>query len=533
MKSKIKREKSFIRRIIIAFILFSFLFLVLLFAFTDYGHHQTGPKIDKKLRNLAEEYADTKSDEYDKVDVKKALGKGSYVQIINDDNKVIFSSNGVDKGKLYTDDELDMISNDDEDIDFELIPFTDNNTGERMTLATIYHIKADGTRMKIIIMDQNDNIFYSSIKSADSLVERNKINYLNLNSGVPIKYTMGKSNFKDSSGQEMTLLAFIPITVKSQLAQVYSSYMIYILLFLGTYILLVILFSRWLFKTMKRPLVSLDEAMVKVAEGNVGETVNFRGDKEFNDICNTFDEMSEKLKESSERNERLEKEKKQLISDISHDFKTPLTVIKGYSQALKDGYISEEEREKYLDIIISKTDDLSKLVTELKSYNTLEEVETIYNFKTVDIAEHMRHHLARYYDEFNVNGYELVADIPDESINADVDVRMLDRAIDNLIVNFFKHNKTGKKFYFRIRDSFDKVFITVGDDGAGIPENIRDKVFNPFIMGDESRQNKGSGLGLATVKNVVEKHGGHIELINDRLNGLNTVFIITLKKKKS
>ncbi|MGG7060712.1 histidine kinase dimerization/phospho-acceptor domain-containing protein, partial [Clostridium tertium] len=122
------------------------------------------------------------------------------------------------------------------------------------------------------------------------------------------------------------------------------------------------LFVMWLNWKVKKPLEKLNKAMISLSEGGTYESIEYKGSHEFMQICENFNAMSQKLNKSKEENEHLQSEKQKMLADISHDLKTPITIIQGYAKALSDGIISKDDQEKYLKIIYEKSNNLTELI---------------------------------------------------------------------------------------------------------------------------------------------------------------------------
>ena len=258
----------------------------------------------------------------------------------------------------------------------------------------------------------------------------------------------------------------------------------------------------------------LNSAMEKISEGDSGTVLNYYGPKEFVEICDNFNQMSQALDEANRRNKRLESQKQKMIADISHDLKTPITVIKGYSKAVADGMTAPSEQEKYLKTIYQRSSELADLIEEFHDYVKLEHPDSKMELETTDLSEFAREFFAEKYNEFDIGGYTLEADIAEKKIMVNLDRKKFRRVLDNITGNFFKYCAPGSMFYCGVEETAEQAVLILADNGKGIPKEIRDSVFDPFVVGEKSRASasSGSGLGLPLVKKIVEGHGGTIEL---------------------
>ncbi|MEH7238572.1 sensor histidine kinase [Bacillus sp. JJ1562] len=249
-----------------------------------------------------------------------------------------------------------------------------------------------------------------------------------------------------------------------------------------------------------------------------------------------YKEMSEVLRRTADELEfknremtRLEESKKQMLADISHDLKTPITTIQGYSRALYEGLVTDEEQtKKYLKYIHNKSIRVTSLIDELFMFSKLDSPDVPIQKENIDICEFYRGVIAEHFDLFEEKEMELDIDIPDTKMMFPLDQKLLNRAISNLLQNTNKYNPNGTEIYLKLTKLKDKIVIEVGDNGVGIREEIAQTLFDPFVRGDKSRVNDGgSGLGLAITKKIVELHNGTIHVDTAPKRG-KTNFIIEL-----
>ncbi|MGN7299054.1 sensor histidine kinase [Ferdinandcohnia sp. SAFN-114] len=252
-----------------------------------------------------------------------------------------------------------------------------------------------------------------------------------------------------------------------------------------------------------------------------------------------YKEMSENLKRTAEELEqknrektRLEESKKQMLADISHDLKTPITTIQGYSKVLYEGLVKDEEQtKKYLRYIYEKSIRVTSLIDELFMFSKLDSPDVPIQKEKKDICEFYRGVIAEHYDIFEEKDMELEIDIPNEKIMHAFDQKLLNRALSNLLQNINKYNPEETKVFLKLTKNEEKIIIEIGDDGIGIREDIARTVFDPFVRGDKSRMNdEGSGLGLAITKKIIELHNGNIRVDTTPKQG-KTNFIIELPLK--
>lgn len=320
----------------------------------------------------------------------------------------------------------------------------------------------------------------------------------------------------------------IPISISKPILLIYLIIVIVVLLLA---VACVIIYSFYTTRKIKKPLDDINRALSKITDGNYDEKVNENNVYEFKVISDTINYLTEKLKNSNEENKRLEESKNKMLLDLSHDIRTPITSIKGFSQALYEGMIDDESKKmRYYKTIYTKSERVAELVDDLFEFVRMDKIQYTIKLENVDICEYIRQIVLSYYDEIQNKGFELVINIPDEPIMLKVDIKLFKRVIVNLIENSLKYNTEGTKLRIEVRDASKFVVIEIADNGIGIEESIRDKIFDVFVRADKSRKSTGgSGLGLSIAKRIVESHGGEISLLNAR-GEENTIFYIRMYK---
>ncbi len=297
------------------------------------------------------------------------------------------------------------------------------------------------------------------------------------------------------------------------------------------YIVLIAIFALWTYRNVDRPLKVLDRA-INAYETGVVPKLEYKGHKEFIELFDSFGKMANRLAESEKTRRKLEEDRSQLLANISHDLKTPVTVIAGYSKAICDNLIPDNEKQMYYDSIYQKSSHLSELITAFAEYSKLEHPEFKLHKGSCNFCEMIRAYLAGIYSEMEIEGFDLDADIPEEAYYCEVDQFQFARVLENIIGNALRYNQPGTKLLVKIakNENGDRVSLFLGDNGSGIPKSIQKHIFEPFVVGDDARgTNQGSGLGLAVVKRIVDAHGGTISLGSRKdMKDWSTLFEIQL-----
>ncbi|MBP3729109.1 MAG: HAMP domain-containing protein [Lachnospiraceae bacterium] len=300
-----------------------------------------------------------------------------------------------------------------------------------------------------------------------------------------------------------------------------------------------ILLLRWQQNHLSRPFKRLQEAAGLIRDGNLDFALSADSDDEFSQLFESFEEMRQRLKNNAEEHLRYEQDNKVLISNISHDLKTPITAIKGYVEGLRDGVASTpEKREKYLATIYNKADDMDKLVDQLAFYSMVEGGRIPYHFTKIPARAYFADCRWDFKEELDaqefVTRYENLVP-PDLMIVADPE--QLHRVISNVISNSVKYRDRSKEksiLSFRIRAEEDQVLAVIEDNGLGIEAEDLPHVFERFYRSDASRSAStgGNGIGLSIVKKIMEDHGGRVLLESERGKGSRMTLILPVFKEK-
>ncbi len=276
-----------------------------------------------------------------------------------------------------------------------------------------------------------------------------------------------------------------------------------------TFILLVVIYAlitliaiNILRKRITIPLSKLKNAINEYTNNKVKINIDEQDIKEFDEITKQFNKMTVDLDEMDNINKKYEEERQIMLANISHDLKTPITIIQGYSKAIIDGVIKGDEIINKNKIIYNKTIYINELVNNFHSFSKLEHPSFVYNFKNIDIAEYLRNYLANKYNELDMHNINLDIEIPEEKILKSIDPNEFKRVFENIINNAIKYNDDG----ISIKVFLDNKKIVISNSGLPIPESTAKEIFKPFSMGDGSRSKGGSGLGLSIVSKIIKDH---------------------------
>ena len=303
------------------------------------------------------------------------------------------------------------------------------------------------------------------------------------------------------------------------------------IMILGTTAAILVL---WQYSSIIRPLGNLKKATREIKKGNLDYELDVTGKDEISELCMDFESMRSRLRENAEEKMQSDAEYKVLISNISHDLKTPITAIKGYCEGIIDGIASSPEKmDKYIRTIYHKVNDMDRLIDELTLYAQIDTNRIPYNFTTIpvndyfgDCAEELRMELESQNIDLRYYNY-----IQDDDVSIIGDAEQLKRVINNIISNAVKYmDKARGIINFRIRDAAEYVQVEIEDNGKGISAADLPNIFERFYRADASRNSRtgGSGIGLSIVRKIIEDHGGRIWATSKE--GTGTVMHFALKK---
>ena len=224
--------------------------------------------------------------------------------------------------------------------------------------------------------------------------------------------------------------------------------------------------------------------------------------------------VKELEQERIEQNKEYERARNLLLSDITHDIKTPITTVAGFSKALTDKAVPEEQQGEYLEAIYNKSMRVSDLVSLLFEYVKLDSTGYVLNRSVTDMSELLREVVAELYTEFEEKNLQLDPIIPEQSMYANVDRMQIERALNNILSNTLKYNPCETKVEISLEKHSDELILQVSDNGTQIDREDAIHIFEPFYRADKVRKSgSGNGLGLSITKKIVEMHGGKIILI--------------------
>lgn len=274
-----------------------------------------------------------------------------------------------------------------------------------------------------------------------------------------------------------------------------------------------------------RPLVEITQAATQYASGNLNYEIPIRTSDEMGYLSASLNYMSSQLRD-------MENYQKKFVANVSHDFRSPLTSIKGYIEAMADGTIPPEMQSKYLNIILFETERLTDLTRDLLELNAFDTQELLLNRESFDIHEVIRSTAASFEGTCTQKKISIELVLATRHLSVFADKHKIQQVLYNLIDNAIKFSDLDSIITVETTERGEKVFVSVKDNGVGIPRDSLNKIWERFYKTDSSRgkDKKGTGLGLSIVKESIQAHGENINVISTE--GVGSEFTFTLPKSK-
>ncbi|WP_409346364.1 ATP-binding protein [Paenibacillus sp. MBLB4367] len=294
-------------------------------------------------------------------------------------------------------------------------------------------------------------------------------------------------------------------------------------------------------RSIIKPLYTLKRAAETIKDGDLDFEVKPTTNDEIGEVSVAFEEMRRRLKDSIDQGMQYEENRKELISHISHDLKTPITSIKGYVEGILDGVAnSPQKQETYMRRIYHRAVEMDRLIDELFLFSKLDLKKLPFHFERLDIVRYARDCMEEMRIDLEKEGIELHYDAEDcRPVIVVADREKLNRVMVNIIENSMKYMRkpsTGsKRISAALIDGANEVTIRISDNGPGVPEHALEHIFDSFYRAEPSRSagSGGSGLGLSIVRHIVNEHGGKVWAASEEGRGMTITFTLPKPKEDS
>lgn len=287
---------------------------------------------------------------------------------------------------------------------------------------------------------------------------------------------------------------------------------------IGVLLLLASVFTRKLTRVVMEPVELLVAAAERIQEGNLEEEIVYRGEAEFEHVCRVFNGMQRTMRKDREQRARNERARIDMVTGISHDLRTPLTSIQGYIKGVLDGVAgTEEKRETYLKTALEAAQEMNVLLQKLFDFSRMESGQLQLHLVPVDLAEYTAAYVAQKEaaletSEVRISFRAALEVLPEVML----DVEQMRRIFDNLLENSRKYAGVRPVCIdVSLVETRREIVLQWKDNGAGVPEDKLPRIFERFYRCDESRKEKGSGIGLSVVQYLMERHHGRVTAQNE------------------
>lgn len=315
-------------------------------------------------------------------------------------------------------------------------------------------------------------------------------------------------------------------------AMISKRFMGYLVLAMAVILILTsALITAWVNQDIYKPIKELSIAMRKIAEGDFDYRLPDKQEGEIGHLHDNYEQMRLQLKENAEEKMQNEKKSKELVSNISHDLKTPITSIKGYVEGIMDGVADTPEKmDKYIKTIYNKANDMDRLINELTTYSGIDSNKIPYHFHVLNIADYFQDCVEEVGLDLEQKDIQLnYTNLEPADTCIVADPEQLKKVINNIISNSVKYMGHDKGIIdIRILDEGESVRIEIEDNGKGIAAKDIGNIFERFYRTDSSRNSLqgGSGIGLSIVKKIIEDHGGYVWATSKEGEGTCMHFVI-------
>ena len=266
-----------------------------------------------------------------------------------------------------------------------------------------------------------------------------------------------------------------------------------------------------------KPIRDLIEAINQLADGNFKVRIHLNLNREFERLSESFNRMAQEL-------ENTELLRSDFINNFSHEFKTPIVSLRGFAKILKNDSLTKEERDEYLDIIISESNRLSQLSTNVLNLSKIEKMSILSDMESFDLSEEVRQSVLLLESKWQKKDLELFIDMDELEYRGNK--ALLNQVWINLIDNAIKFSPQNGKIKLKLHRKKDQVVFQILDNGCGMDEETKNHIFDRFYQGDSSHTAEGNGIGLTVVEKIVHLHKGQIRVISEA--GIGTTFTVNL-----
>ena len=527
MKRIKRRQRSLIFSCAVYFALFAGLIVLIYSGFQHLANQRIGKSVFTMEDLLS--YEDRLIQE-DYARLPAGNSKNSAMIIFDENGIIQYASNQMIRELVFFED-LDMLGDYHTGSFFNVFQDTLADGTTRYTVyLNSYDMTGEDLVPKILdycILDGDLRILEGTLFPDRSFLTQREFELLN---GISRTNSMLEKYVYENADGEERILAFLSTNVSDkQYNEIIRWANAVWMIGIPCVLLAVIGFTVLFYYKIKRRIAPLNQTIQSYEKGKAMEISPGAVPSEFYEVVCNFKSLLSKLEKTREEKEALDREKQKLIVDISHDLKTPLTVIQGYAKALSDQRVPPEKQAQCIAAIYQKSRLATDMVNDLFLLTQMEHPDYPLQLEETDFCEFVKSFFAEKYMELTEGGFGLSVDIPEAPMMLPIDRKLMRRLLENLLSNAMKYNPPGTTLYVAMGKENQGIALTVADDGAGIPEEIARTLFQPFVTGNRARTTgKGTGLGLSIAQKIVQMHRGEMSLIRPPRKPYKTEFRIRI-----
>lgn len=374
--------------------------------------------------------------------------------------------------------------------------------------------------LDFLILDDRNMITFSTIPELPSGIPAEKSDLFRYMRRNVDDYHFTFDSPRDQGEPEYLVILKLP-RIRADIASFRNQLLLVVTYSMITLLVFSSLMGVLILRSLNRSILKLEGATRRIAEGDLDFELPAKGNDQIASLTRSFDSMRRALKEEYARRSRF-------IMGVSHDLRTPLTLIQGYVEAISDGFAAEpDSQKKYLSIILDKTHALEAMIGELIEFVKMETGEWRMTHHDVAMQTFLVENARRFAEDAQIlkREFSWTVDIP-ETTCVRMDAGLFARALENLVGNAIRYTEEGGKIAMTAAMDSTEVVLSITDTGIGIPKEELGKIFDPFYRGTNSRREQGFGLGLTTVRSIIESHGWNISVRSSI--GAGTTFSIRI-----
>lgn len=372
--------------------------------------------------------------------------------------------------------------------------------------------------LKVLVTDESGKVLYKTKQAQEEQIDLH--NTIRNAASFAINYSNGRDVFENTRKE---FIAFSPITIEGKNLYMFVSgipggEVIYdtqegpFPFFIGV---LVFIFSFfYITKRKMKQIEAMAEGVKEIEKGNLAYRIEKKGEDEIAALTENINNMAEELMNNIEKERKLEKQKNELITNVSHDLRTPLTSIMGYLRLLRDSkYENQEQHDEYTRIAFAKSEQLKNLIEDLFEYTKLTNEQVVLEKQEVCVNELLEQLIEELVPQAEEHGLTFVKKFPEKRAYAAIDSEKMVRVFDNLLMNAIKYSKDDGEIKVSLQRQRRDIQIVIANHSEEFTREELASLFERFYKKDQSRSRvtEGSGLGLAIAKSIVELQGGSIQ----------------------